>query len=416
MSWLDTHLRDFVLPGLKEIWVNRKGLCNCGQMECSWNGKGIEAHTLMPVTCEIIPYKKCVHREAGIVYSWARSIGIPEEELKPLLDTTKIEQAERYFTGPHCTEGIDNFRTSPRAQVIHSFIKSSLRGLKNLSDESGISLVLTGRDMWPWEVLARKMGIATIYDPRISRNVAGSQGALYEAVCSWGLHDLNRSVIFDTGFAGTIWRAICQVTGDKPKNIMVSATDSMAQQWKNMNKSCARQVAFCVEDTPKYHRSGKVTNPYENPKPYQTLGDRKVFIDTIALTIWMWYYQSPSVILSDKQKAAALKYTLKKDQKKKTYFSNRILIKSSAFKAERKRLRRARRAMKAREAFLATLSEEQKTKAIVTFNSIEETTKAIKGKLKPVDSSVGLTTEEIDSSVPKKICASCGSSKCKNAK
>jgi hypothetical protein len=307
MNWLGTHLREFVAPKLEVLLAQKLG------------------RTVTIDLDKIRPSKECPHEEAGLIYAVLKSHGFqamtkktwnqPEidctEETYALLRGTNDVVVVQKLFGNRYRSAISN-RSGNIAVTCHSAVRASLRQAYDLSIKTGKKVVLTGRDMWLWEVLAHKYGIPVVYDPRVSRDVAKDHEAFVNAVIEWGVPDLNRTILLDTGFSGTIWQHLCKATGDKPVSLMMSAEGNKpgtkllktnGQQFPTL--MCARDIAYKIEDTPKYWLSGtteRKIGPQGKPisVPKQDLALLVEFIQAVALTIWCWHFKSPNFIHSDK--------------------------------------------------------------------------------------------------------------------
>jgi len=191
-------------------------------------------------------------------------------------------------------------RTYDPADVAHSIIKSSWRSLKQIAD--GRTIILPGRDVWPWEILARKEGYPTVYDPRISRLFSGHHDLLREAVDAWGV-DLRKCLMFDTGWNGSIPAAFRNALGITFDYKMLSAEENSYhnrdQGWTQLfpNHKGARGKVLCIEYFPKYHKSGtgRMTAAGKS-EAVQYLADPLEFVKAAALTIWVWHHQSPRFV------------------------------------------------------------------------------------------------------------------------
>jgi hypothetical protein len=96
--------------------------------------------------------------------------------------------------------------------------------------------------------------------------------------------DLDRSLVFDTGFSGTIWAAICRVSQKSPQLLLLSGKNQIFPK-----HSGSRQKALAIEYMPKYWQSGRV----EDDAPAQYLSRLDEFVKAAILTIWLWHHVSP---------------------------------------------------------------------------------------------------------------------------
>src|SRR4051812_2802720 len=74
-----------------------------------------------------------------------------------------------------------------------SIIKNSWRSVKRLAD--GKPILLPGRDVWIFEVLARREGYPTLFLPECSRQTVGAMATAIPGLATDSLF------LFDTGFA-----------------------------------------------------------------------------------------------------------------------------------------------------------------------------------------------------------------------
>jgi len=105
----------------------------------------------------------------------------------------------------------------------------------------------------------------------------------------WKIPDWEKTVLFDTGHAGTVPRAIGRAAGIEKMNvIMLSAVNNNEQLFKTHAKS--RKKALACEYLAKYRRRAIV----RDDAPYQEIADLEEFIKAALLTIWLWYHVSPA--------------------------------------------------------------------------------------------------------------------------
>jgi len=177
--------------------------------------------------------------------------------------------------------------------VIHTMVKNSFKALRRILKKPGRRLILPGRDVWLWSVMCHKMGIDHVFDARISRGVARDHKVLAKIIQPWHLNQ--NTIIFDTGFAGSIYNHICAASRKTPINLMLS-THRLAPNGKSEqlfpNHKGARAKALAIEYLPKYQKTGTI----RGDKPVQWLGTLDEFIRAAILTIWFWHYESPAWI------------------------------------------------------------------------------------------------------------------------
>ena len=316
-SFLRNHIRHEVVPGLKLLAgyhrsdLTEEGYYNKRLRMSDGVGKqptthDLEAYTSAPgyKPLALRPSKKCKRPEAGLVYSavssfYPRHPKLRVEALRILRDCDPANLMDEHRLGYAKVDGYKSW------DVAHSIVKSSWRALKDIAD--GRTIILPGRDVWPWEILARRDGYPTVYDPRISRmfcfgsniSYGGVRNDLLRKVCleEWGV-ELGKCLIFDTGFMGSIPAAIRKATGVDVPHLMLSSeqgsTHNAGMPWTQIfpHHKGARSKVLCIEYFPKYHKSGTV----KDGKPIQYLSDTLEFIKAAALTIWMWTHQSPRFI------------------------------------------------------------------------------------------------------------------------
>jgi len=335
-SWLRNHIRHHVVPGLKLLSgfhrqdVAAEGYYHKVLKMPAGVGKQPTSDDLLAYTTSadykplaLRPSKKCSRPEAGLVYSavssfYPRHPKLREEALRILQrcdPETFMDEGRLMYSK---TEGYKS------SDVAHSIVKSSWRALKDIAD--GRTIILPGRDVWPWEILARREGYPTVYDPRISRmfcfgsslGYGNVRTKLLQRVCleEWGVK-LDECLIFDTGFMGSIPAAIRKATGVDVPHLMLSSeqgsTHNAGMPWTQIfpHHKGARSKVLCIEYFPKYYKSGTVErtrplNAFEAhdatgaEKPIQYLSDSLEFIKAAALTIWMWTHQSPRFIRQGK--------------------------------------------------------------------------------------------------------------------
>lgn len=141
--------------------------------------------------------------------------------------------AEKYFTSEEMT-----------------VLKNIWRSVKTESRRLNKPVYLLGRDVWIFEVLARRENFPTVYLPGCSRNS--------KEYFKHDSHDVKSRVpldafVFDTGFEGSIPRAL-GVSGYK----MMSASSNVNECQTFPTLAQARDFAVKVERTPKYLKSGEL--------------------------------------------------------------------------------------------------------------------------------------------------------------
>jgi hypothetical protein len=185
-----------------------------------------------------------------------------EEFIKPVLGEDFSDEPLGYFTQEEMT-----------------VIKNAWRSIKKKADHKQI--LLPGRDVFIFEILARREGYPTIFVPECSRQTVN---ALYEKLGS----SISDCYLFDTGFAGTIPKAL------RTKRFnMLSHHDMSGSVQVFPRLSFSRGLALKVEKTPKYWSSGRI-DP-ENAV-VQDQSDIFEFARAARLTIEVYRNSSPKFI------------------------------------------------------------------------------------------------------------------------
>jgi len=287
MSWLRNHFRHFVLPGIRTLARAKEG--------------PIFDHDIRPSDKQVRPSTKCKYVEAGMLYAIISSMLSKRD---PIRDAA-LELCRRVGQ-PGDTElvyeldlggrGLDNrvkklgegYQGIEGADVLHSFIMNSIKALKRKTKKRA-TVIYPGRDVWCWEVISRKLGMPSVYDARVSRRIADEGVLIKDIIAEWGIEDWRRTVLFDSGYAGTVPRAIGRAAGlDKMCILMLSALKSEEQIFPSHAK--ARRKALACEYLAKYRKRATI----EDGKVYQEIASLDEFIKAALLTIWLWYHVSPA--------------------------------------------------------------------------------------------------------------------------
>jgi hypothetical protein len=290
MSWLRNHLRHFVLPGIHTLRRTDR--------------RNLTVHDIVPRERQIRPSTKCKYVEAGMLYSLVASVlkkGDPTREIALGLcrQIGRAKDAE-FVYAIDARGGVKNLGNNydgvEGSDVLHSMLCNSMRRLKRKMRRKG-SLLLPGRDVWCWEVMAQKLSVASTFDARVSRGVAYNEKALRVCIDDWKVKTWDDVLFFDTGFAGSIPKAIARAEGlDEINMLLLSSHDTSKQIFRTHTGSRAKALAF--EYLAKYFVSG---TSREN-KPYQELNPLDDFIKAALLTIWLWYHVSPTRLPSYRDK------------------------------------------------------------------------------------------------------------------
>jgi len=300
-------MRQFVIPGIHAL--------------ARADGKILLDEHIKPSDRIVRPSSKCTYAEAGMLLAVCSSIlkktnptreialGLCREVGKPgdakfvyELDLGGRGLADRVKNLSLGYDGVEG------ADVLHSFISNSVKELKRRTRKQSTA-IYPGRDVWCWEVMSQRQGMPSHYDSKVSRSIAINEKAMAKVVQSWQIPDWEKTVLFDTGHAGTVPRAIGKAAGlDKMNVIMLSAADNDLQLFKTHAKS--RKKALACEYLAKYRRRAVV----QNDEPYQEIADLEEFIKAALLTIWLWYHVSPGRLPSwrdeeVKPKKGGLTYT-----------------------------------------------------------------------------------------------------------
>ena len=290
MSFLRNHLRHFVLPGIHTL--------------SRANGKSLTALDIKPRDKAIRPSTKCKFVEAGMLYSMVASVlrkndPVREVALGLCRQIGRAKDAEFVYEidGRGGVKGLgEGYDGVEGSDVLHSMLCNSMRRLKRQMRRKG-SLLLPGRDVWCWEVMAQKLTVQSTFDPRVSRSVAGNPRAIKTCIETWQIKDWSDVLFFDTGFSGTIPRAIARSEGlDEINMLLLSSHDSSKQIFRTHTGSRKKALAF--EYLAKYFLSGT----HRDGNPYQELSTLDEFIKSALLTIWLWHHVSPTRLPSFRDK------------------------------------------------------------------------------------------------------------------
>jgi len=313
MSWLRNHLRHYTVPGIKAIIDahKKKGVPIKKAVHSYGSSYGYgfnqdSSDAQVSVTADMIgppigmrSSKDAVCSEAGYVLAALESFGVINDLEPETIQAIKTLKTEFFITNSRYELTNSSKTDVSKEDQIHNIIKKSFYSLRRIVEKDPLRrLVLTGRDVWLWEVMARKKNVPTIFDPRVSRKVASN--IQFDAlVKTW--HIDSSTIIFDTGFAGSIYDAICRSASKvqnkdiKGINLMLSTNckdaDGTSQQLYPNHKN-ARAKALAIEYLPKYQKSGTV----KDGQIVQYLADLDEFVKAAALTIWFWHHESPKWI------------------------------------------------------------------------------------------------------------------------
>lgn len=288
MNWLERHYREFVFP----VIVGRRFGTRVDDLDIS--------ATLEPYTKVIRPAKGCSSPELGMlkaVLSNCEMRGFTQSALFSNFAFRGITMDGNDSHSSVLAPG-NLVKFTPEA-LIHNMIKNSVRELKSKLNP-GNKAVLLGRDVWLFAVMCEKMGVPYVYEPVVSRDVCRHFEALSSVVSRLNLR--SGDVLFDTGFQGSIYQAVDEITPVAIHCLMLSANENEFQQFPHNKLS--RNRALFIEYLPKYFSTGRVTGfrfaerhdgkvePAELVA-VQPFSSAEQFINCALLTGWLWDYQSP---------------------------------------------------------------------------------------------------------------------------
>lgn len=291
MSWLRNHMRHFVIPGIQTIVRDRgRSDGHLTDADIKQSGKRIR------------PSTKCKYVEAGMLYSLVSSI-LPRSNVTREIALGLCRQVgqgddsqfvyELDLGGSGLGDRVKSlgagYNDVQGSDVLHSFITNSVKTLKKRTNRR-FTVIYPGRDVWCWEVLSRKLGMPSLYDPRVSRDVARNEFVLKKVMADWTIPDWKKTILFDSGYAGTVPRAIGRAAGlDESMNVvMLSAVKNKEQIFPTHAK--ARKKALACEYLAKYRKRTVI----RNGEAVQELAGLEQFIKAALLTIWLWHHVSPA--------------------------------------------------------------------------------------------------------------------------
>lgn len=168
-------------------------------------------------------------------------------------------------------------------EVEHFFTQEELTVMKNIwrsvkRQAGSRPVLLAGRDVFVFEVLARRENFHTVFRPDISR-----------ATVHLIPKDLYRGYyLFDTGFAGSIAKSL-----GLDSFILASALRPMANRYQVFpNLKGSRTFALKIEATPKYWTIAQ----YDDDKIMQTLSPRAEFERAASITIQVYKNSAPKFV------------------------------------------------------------------------------------------------------------------------
>lgn len=287
MSWLRNHMRHFVLPGIRTL--------------ARANGRELLDREIKPWDVKIRPSQKCKYVEAGMLYAAAASVLPKSNPMRGVvLDLCRVigTEAEQAFIYDLDSAGRvkklgESYENVPGSEVIHAMICNTIRSLKRRTSK-GDFVVYPGRDVWAFEVLSRRKGLRSIYNPAMSRWTAERDDVMRSIISGWDVPDWQKALVFDTGYAGTVPRAVGRAAGlQQVRLVMLSAKNEEEQVFPNHTGSRAK--ALSLEYVAKYR---KRCVGFENGHPVQHLAPLDEFIKAALLTVWLWHHRSPRKVAS----------------------------------------------------------------------------------------------------------------------
>lgn len=237
MSWIRDHFAHFVIPAMRAMIRHRDGKPRPREVK--------------PLDVIVRPAAVCKYQESGLVYTTVASMLSKQDKRRgPLLELCRTLDPTG-FVGPEAPKL--SVQGAGGADIVHSIVWNSLRTLKRHSRKLGGAMILPGRDVWPWEVISRRQRLRTVYDGRVSRAVADHTTLLAGIAKEWPIQDpeWDRSLVFDTGWNGSIHRLLCKATMKAPHSFMLSASDSLRAAQLFPGHTGSRAKAIAIERFPK---------------------------------------------------------------------------------------------------------------------------------------------------------------------
>jgi len=224
--------------------VARASLAGCSDLRRSGADNAGEAGTRLLYLCSSLRYRETPQREACMLTQEVLHADGGRES-RPASSGWLSQHLEE-FVRPRLgfVPPVDHRFLSPEQMTV---VKSVWRAAKRAA--RGKMLVLPGRDVWVFEVLARREGFPTIFDPRCSRQTC--QHREYRDRFDPYFH-----ILLDTGFVGSIAKAL------SIDCILISADNRAFSAVRGKqafpNLTGARNLALFLESLPKYWTSGIV--------------------------------------------------------------------------------------------------------------------------------------------------------------
>jgi hypothetical protein len=301
MSWIRDHFYQFVFPALEMRMNGMKPTESDVKEFFEKNG------SCWPKVPQDYPWrcKEYFHSK--------RDMPSELRALKYWCDQTPDTQFNSSnYAGDPLNEGV------ARSEYYWNLQKNSLISANAIRKQLGVErLLLTGRDMWFTEVMARKLNIPTLFVREVSRNVVnmGENGgnAQCRAVKKF-FKDLGLGkdeLLYDTGFSGTIPLTMQRFLNLDIRFVLMSQDTSSStlpgvipifsypteNRWKDTehdpnkrpneifpNKKRCRDDVLKIEGLPKYFTSGDVRYINGKYKVCQYVRYHQDIISTAILT------------------------------------------------------------------------------------------------------------------------------------
>ena len=163
-------------------------------------------------------------------------------------------------------------------------IKNAWRSMKRFA--GGSPILLPGRDVFVFEILARRENYPTLFMPQISRKTV----VFYSETSK----ELGKFCLLDTGFAGTIPRAL-----HTPRFKLMSYNQPHSDVHLFPRLTISRPLAIKIERTPKYWQTAYVDHefgPYHHREVKQPTALQYEFLRAARLTVEVFTNSSPRFI------------------------------------------------------------------------------------------------------------------------
>ena len=322
-SWLRTHFHTFVYPGLVSLFAaiqnssDRYQSNNPSVASTSLEvNRKTNSWSFDSITDDFYPSLPSELRRLAWLY---------EKELPAAKKKTEVASSSYYnfnYTSHvlfvHWDElSIDKIFSGEcfdggRGALNFDILRETLKSAESKRRVMGASrLLFAGRDVWLLHVMAQKRGMDSLFIPEISRRVAGApKDILISFLKSRGF--TGDELLVDTGFVGSIPKAINAATGGNLKFVLMSQTEifgreseSMEAGWRAGNskedikakkrpqqlfpqRAAARNEALQTEYLPKYWASGTVKMIDDKEQVIQYLANITEFVKAAVLTSCVW--------------------------------------------------------------------------------------------------------------------------------